>query len=129
VEAFDGKTLPYSDKSFDAVLIVDVLHHTRDPLEVLREAARVCRGNLLIKDHLADPWLAVPRLRFMDWFGNARHGVALTYEYWTRKAWTEAFLSLDLTVEDWIERLGLYPVPASWVFEDSLHFVARLRRN
>ena len=129
VEAFDGETLSYPDRTFDAVLIVDVLHHAREPLELLREAARVSRADVLIKDHLADPWLAVPRLRFMDWFGNARHGVALTYRYWTRSAWTEAFRSLDLTVADWNERLGLYPAPASWVFDDSLHFVARLQRN
>jgi SAM-dependent methyltransferase len=129
VEVFDGQTLPYPAKTFDAVLIVDVLHHTREPLGLLREAARVSRTDILIKDHLADPWLAVPRLRFMDWLGNARHGVALPYEYWTRRTWMEAFRSLDLTVADWNERLGLYPAPASWVFEDSLHFVARLRKN
>ena len=129
VETFDGQTVPYPDGAFDTVLIVDVLHHAREPIELLREAARVSKSDILIKDHLADAWLAVPRLRFMDWFGNARHGVALTYRYWPRQAWTEAFRSLHLTVADWNERLGLYPAPASWVFEGSLHFIARLRRD
>ena len=38
VDLFDGATLPYSDRSFDAVMIVDVLHHTDDPARILREA-------------------------------------------------------------------------------------------
>src|SRR5450755_2847665 len=36
VSGFDGKTLPYGDSSFDTVLFVDVVHHTTDPLVLLR---------------------------------------------------------------------------------------------
>src|SRR5258706_10329694 len=54
VEAFDGKTLPAADKSFDTVVFVDVLHHTQDPLILLREANRVARKSILIKDHTKD---------------------------------------------------------------------------
>src|SRR6058998_2858214 len=31
VHEFDGKELPFNDASVDAVLFVDVLHHTDDP--------------------------------------------------------------------------------------------------
>ena len=31
VEPFDGEIIPYDDASFDGVMFVDVLHHTRDP--------------------------------------------------------------------------------------------------
>jgi ubiquinone/menaquinone biosynthesis C-methylase UbiE len=51
VEAFDGKIIPYPDGSFDAVMFVDVLHHTEDPIILLREATRVGR-RIIIKDHL-----------------------------------------------------------------------------
>ena len=64
--------------------------------------------------------------RLMDWFANRPEGVALTYNYWTREHWQQAIARLDLRIADWDEALGLYPTPASWLFERSLHFVARL---
>jgi len=128
VDLFDGKQLPYRDRSFDVVMAVDVLHHADNPASLLAEMARVSRGVVLIKDHLADAWLAVPRLRLMDRVGNARYGVALPYNYWTERRWREAFAILGFLPEVWRGRLGLYPPPLSWVFDDSLHFIARLKR-
>jgi len=126
VTAFDGLTIPYEDGAFDVVMFVDVLHHTDDPRVLLREAARVSRRLVVLKDHTRDGVLAGATLRFMDRVGNARHGVPLPYNYWTRRRWTEAFSSLGLRVERWEKKLGLYPKPADWVFGRELHFVAEL---
>jgi ubiquinone/menaquinone biosynthesis C-methylase UbiE len=41
VERFDGEIIPYKDASFDGVMFVDVLHHTPNPMLLLREATRV----------------------------------------------------------------------------------------
>ncbi len=82
VVQFDGRHIPYEDDSFDAVMFVDVLHHTEDPLVLLREAARVARSAIVIKDHTMNGWLAEPTLRLMDYVGNAQHGVVLPYNYW-----------------------------------------------
>ena len=38
---YDGFVLPFDKGTFDLVLIVSVLHHTRDPFPLLAEAARV----------------------------------------------------------------------------------------
>jgi ubiquinone/menaquinone biosynthesis C-methylase UbiE len=127
VERFDGRVLPHADNDFDAAMLVDVLHHTDDPEALLAEAARVARI-VVVKDHLADAPLARARLRLMDFVGNARHGVRLPYNYWSRSRWEEAFGHLGLRVEQWRGSLGLYPPPASWIFDASLHFVARLSR-
>ena len=126
VRQFDGTHLPFEDKSFDVVLFTDVLHHTEDPEILLREASRVARVALVLKDHTREGPLAYLTLRFMDWVGNARHGVALPYNYWTHSQWMDSLRSLGLTVESWKAALGLYPRPASWLFDRRLHFVARI---
>jgi SAM-dependent methyltransferase len=75
VIGYDGKTLPFADKSFDAVMTIDVLHHTDDPVATLKECARVARRFILVKDHIADSWYDDLRLRFLDWFGNRPFGI------------------------------------------------------
>lgn len=124
---FDGRHLPYSDKSIDIVMFVDVLHHTDDPFVLLSEARRVARHGIVIKDHARDGFMAGATLRFMDRVGNAHHGVALPYNYWTREDWHNAFGRLNLTVECWHSQLNLYPAAIDWIFGRSLHFTAMLR--
>lgn len=126
VQQFDGIRLPFGDNCFDTVLFVDVLHHTNDPGVLLKEAVRVARTRVVIKDHCMDGFLAQQTLRFMDWVGNAHHGVALPYNYWPERRWRDEFASLSLRTETWISRLGLYPWPFSLVFERELHFIAVL---
>jgi SAM-dependent methyltransferase len=126
VSLFDGARIPLPDRGADVVLFVDVLHHTPDPAVLLREAARVARRAVVIKDHLLTGFLAGPTLRFMDWIGNARHGVELPYVYWPPERWRAAFGELGLAVEAWTTKLGLYPWPADLAFGRSLHFIARL---
>jgi SAM-dependent methyltransferase len=129
VERFEGQVIPYADASFGVVMFVDVLHHTADPMILLREAVRVADKALVIKDHTRNGFLAGPTLRLMDWFGNARHGVGLPYNYWPQEKWFETFDMLGLTIRVWKKELGLYSQPANWLFERSLHFIARLDLN
>ena len=124
VTIYDGRTLPFEAAAFDALIIVDVLHHADDPALLLREAARVARRSILIKDHTSDRFLAVPTLRLMDRVGNARHGVALPHHYWRRQTWIEQFAALGLDVNSWENDLGLFRGPARWLFGGSLHFLA-----
>ena len=126
VTPFDGKTLPYEDDSVDVVMFVDVLHHTDDPEILLREARRVARRAVVLKDHTRDGLFAGLTLRFMDWVGNAPHGIPLPYNYWPERRWRAAFGEIGLEPAVWLGKLGLYPAPAAWLFDRSLHFVARL---
>jgi len=129
VAIFDGRSIPYGSGSFDGVVLIDVLHHTEDPSLLLREAARVSRGAIVLKDHLCELALQRATLRLMDWIGNAHHGVALPYNYWSRKQWHAAFDALRLRVQSWDEDLGLYPPWANWCFGGRLHFIACLTRS
>jgi SAM-dependent methyltransferase len=129
VTAFDGAHLPFADNAFDATLIVDVLHHTDDPARLLREAARVSRESVALKDHFREGWGAQATLRFMDELGNRRHGVALPYHYLSAKEWTRVFEACRLTVLRSDSLPALYPFPANLVFGRGLHFFARLQKT
>jgi SAM-dependent methyltransferase len=128
VRQFDGVRLPFADDAFDVVMMIDVLHHANDQSALLREVRRVAKRRVVIKDHYADGFLAWPTLRFMDWVGNARHGVALPYAYWRSERWHAELSAAGLRVADRRSRLGLYPWPASLVFERGLHFIAVLEK-
>jgi SAM-dependent methyltransferase len=128
VEIFDGSRIPFADTSFDAVLFSDVLHHTNDPAVLLREAWRVAGQCVLIKDHYRKGIAATQRLRFMDWVGNARFGVALPCNYWAESQWQKAWQEIGLQREELITQLGLYPAPPNWFFGAQLHFMARLKK-
>jgi SAM-dependent methyltransferase len=129
VRPFDGMTIPHDDASFDAVMLVDVVHHAELPLELLTEATRVASRCLVVKDLTLEGLFAERTLQFMDDVGNARHGVALPHAYWSKERWLEAVELLGLRITAWRAALGLYPFPASLVFDRSLQFVARLERS
>lgn len=128
VEPFDGVRLPFGDGAFEVAMLVDVLHHCEDPTTMLAEAARVASRAVVLKDHSLRGFAARPTLRLMDWVGNRRHGVALPYNYLTPAQWDAAFAGCGLRAEHPRRRLGLYPRPAGWLFDRSLHFVARLEK-
>ncbi len=125
VERYDGERIPFDDGAFDAVLLIDVLHHADDPLALLAEARRT-GALVLIKDHALEGWLADPTLRLMDWVGNARHGIPLPFRYWPSAQWIAVFERMNLGVRSWQPALGMYPWPATLLFDRGLHFVAAL---
>jgi hypothetical protein len=105
-------------------LLVDVLHHADDGIALLKEASRVTKSTILLKDHVCDSWLATPTLRLMDWFGNAYAGVALPYCYWNQEQWNSNLRSAGLKPVSWRNDLGLYPWPLSALFDRKLHVFA-----
>lgn len=44
----DAKSLPFPDKSFDVVTLLEVLEHMKDPGKAIKEAIRVSRRNIII---------------------------------------------------------------------------------
>jgi SAM-dependent methyltransferase len=84
---YDGRRLPFADRAFDLVYAVDVLHHCPEPTAALREMLRVCRGDVLLKDHSyrnRRQWLL---LAVLDEIGNRRFGVPSRYRYQREWEW------------------------------------------
>jgi len=123
VRLFDGRSIPFDSGAFDFSMLVDVLHHSEDPLHLLNEAIRVSRTGVLIKDHLLQGIFARQTLKFMDDTHNRRFGVSLPYHYWTPAEWESAFRVLGLENAFYENRLQLYPAWADWIFGRKLHFL------
>ncbi len=48
ISCSDGEQLPYKDNSFDAVTILEVLEHTKDPGRFIKEVLRVTRKWVIV---------------------------------------------------------------------------------
>ncbi|MES2499596.1 MAG: methyltransferase domain-containing protein [Pseudomonadota bacterium] len=128
VVKYDGSILPFDDNSFDVVIIVDVLHHCKEPVSVLKECARVSRQYVVIKDHVSDSVLDSKILAFMDWVGNRAHGVVLPYNYLSSSDWSSAFDRAGISSVNQINKLNLYPMPLDIIFGSSLHCIHLLKK-
>ncbi len=96
--AIDGKTLPFDNKSFDIVLISYVLHHSEDPLGLLREAKRVSKKRIIIFEDLPDGLVSgffcrLHGISFDKLFGNPSKTSFHSEEGW-KKIFREAGLEL-----------------------------------
>ncbi|HOX24975.1 MAG TPA: metalloregulator ArsR/SmtB family transcription factor [Candidatus Krumholzibacteria bacterium] len=85
----DVRALPFSSGSFDAAYSSMVLHHVADPLDAVRELARVVKpgGRVVVleftrhnltwmRDSLAHRWLGFDREQLESWFAAAGLGPA-----------------------------------------------------
>lgn len=126
VRPFDGNKIPDADRSFDAVMFIDVLHHAKNLPSLLREGVRVTRKSVLIKDHYSDGFGARAILRLMDLVGNIGHEFAWSGKYKSQQEWREIFQELNLSIVEHRTQLRLYPPPADWIFGRSYHFIVRL---
>jgi ubiquinone/menaquinone biosynthesis C-methylase UbiE len=128
VGLFDGVHIPTERSSFDCVMLVDVLHHAQDAALLLREAVRVTRRQLLIKDHVCEGILASTTLRFMDYVGNWGHDVAVRGKYFSETEWRNLISQARLVINEKVDRLDIYPFPFTHIFDRRLHVLFELRK-
>ena len=70
---YDGHGLPFKDNQFDTAVIIHVLHHCNDGLEVLREAKRVAKRVIFIEDTYRNA---------VEWFLGAVFDSLGNFEFW-----------------------------------------------
>jgi SAM-dependent methyltransferase len=97
----DPLRVPVRDGSYDAVLMMFVLHHMRrwdDQLRLLDEALRVTRRRIVIAEDT--PLSRLDRLFNVgwDWILNLRHGVPTPFTFRSVEDWTGIFEARDLSI-------------------------------
>lgn len=123
---YDGKHLPFPDKHFDYVLLINVLHHAYDPAMVLAEAARVARHGMVVKDHYANTRLDFYTLVAMERLGNAFMDISQPYNFFSEKQWKTLFDELGLKTESIRTRFACYNAILDVFFGRNLHFLAKV---
>ena len=129
VTEYDGHHIPLEDNAVDTVMAIDVLHHTDNPGELIKEMTRVASSTVIIKDHIKSGLVSYIKLRSMDYVGNAHYHVRLPYNYLTKKEWEELFLKNNLEVQEYLSDLHLYTGLFHALFDRNLHFIAMLKKS
>ena len=126
VVPYDGRTLPFEDASFEAVTLVDVLHHCEDFTAVLREAVRVAKRVVAIKDHFAFGPVSAKVLHWMDLFGNAKYSVPVRGTYFSPPQWVEMVSAAGARIDALEWPVRMHDMPWRLIGWPELQFTARL---
>jgi SAM-dependent methyltransferase len=103
----DSRALAFADNCFDYALLSFVLHHSRNPDAILREALRVAREVIVIENDVRGK-LRGALTRLIDSWPAIRYGTPPCYIARTR--------------EEWLAWLAQFPVEARVLSEFSLEY-------
>ena len=98
IKKYDGRHIPYPDNSFDCVMLIDVLHHDAKPEKVLKEAKRVSKKHILIKDHYWENHIDYYLLKYADYIGNKPYDIILPYQFLNISQWQKLIDKTKLSV-------------------------------
>jgi ubiquinone/menaquinone biosynthesis C-methylase UbiE len=119
---YDGKTLPFKSNSFDTAIIAYVLHHCDNQLDILKESARVCKGNIIIFEDTK----VAPITKTMDYLANKFRGIETPFLFHDENEWIDIFKKLGLEVvaiKRGVEKEWFYP------FVEHTMFVVRKKKR
>lgn len=127
VKTYDGLNFPYADRTFDVVILADVIHHERNQDHLIRESIRVSKRLLIIKDHQLQGPLAWLRVSFIDWAANSPYGVPCLYQYNTPTQWKNLCHHYELSLVKEHAAMQLYPPGVNLFFGGQLQYMAVLQ--
>ncbi len=98
-QLIDGDILPFSENSFDVVLIAYVLHHAQYPIKILQEAKRVSRNKIIVYEDLPEGFFAKLRC----WLHQTTYNLFFQntnqkFNFKTKTEWQKVFDELGLNV-------------------------------
>ncbi|RJR27900.1 class I SAM-dependent methyltransferase [candidate division WWE3 bacterium] len=94
---YDGTRIPFDDNSFDFVIVILVLHHTKDPKAILKEAKRVSK-NIILMEEIYSTKIQKYLTHFWDDLINLEFFVN-PHNNKTVSEWEDLFNQLNLKLE------------------------------
>lgn len=94
---YNGKKMPFADKSFNTGILLTILHHTNNQEEIISEAARVCR-QLIIMEDIYSTLLQKYYTFFLDSFVNLFYSPC-PHTNRLDQDWKNLFFKLNLNLE------------------------------
>ncbi|NOY06249.1 MAG: methyltransferase domain-containing protein [Chlorobi bacterium] len=98
---YDGRDLPFGDRSIDSAYAVFVLHHCRFPDHVVQEVHRVVRNRFIVMESVYQTRMHKRLLEFLDGRVNAfrsNNKMAQPLHFDTIKGWKAQFVSHGFTI-------------------------------
>jgi SAM-dependent methyltransferase len=127
VQVYDGVNIPYAARTFDVVILADVLHHELDPDRLMRESIRITRRLLIIKDHQLNGPFAWLRISLIDWAANLPFGIPCLYRYNTPPEWAKLRHEYGLNLVEEHAAMNLYPPIVNLFFGGKLQYLVVLQ--
>jgi SAM-dependent methyltransferase len=121
-------SLPWPDRTFDAVILADVLHHDPAPDRLLRECVRVSKRLVIVKDHLREGILAQERISLLDWAANAGYNVPCLYRYNSLPEWRAALAGVASRIVEERTSIDIYPLLFNATLGKGLHYFVVFER-
>lgn len=94
---FDGKNLPYANDAFDAVYLIDVLHHLPGYSRTqycLSEIVRVTKNRIIIHDYVYETPKELRILKIADELVNRQYGVQCPMNFYKQEQWDRLLSNL-----------------------------------
>ncbi len=98
IKKYDGETIPFQDESFDAVMLIDVLHHTTDAEHTLSECRRVTKKYIVIKDHYWVHRWEYHYMRYGDAAGNKPFGIDVPCNFFNIERWRDTIKKMNFKI-------------------------------
>ena len=99
---YNGINIPFENQSFDTAIIITVLHHTKNPEQIIQEACRTSKEIIIIEDvvvnkiHKYITWVYDSLLN-LEFFGHPHSNK-------TDLEWKKIFTNLNLELLDTHEK-------------------------
>jgi SAM-dependent methyltransferase len=111
MRVYDGQRLPFADASFDACLLVFVLHHCKDHDAIFQEALRVTRNKIFVFEDTYDSAWQMLFVKWNDFQTNILQGFIKVLKGMAKIGITKMPLPFTFrSVHAWHDYFSRYPV-------------------